>query len=230
MQMHPEYSEYDEFNRQLLEERDKIRVKAFLDILKTRSTYTPDAIKMRLKDNILLFAYDSMKQGGFNNFYTRTCKYLGLGRTASNYLTLKKTNRNDVVAFNIDTKKEKGGFILGEVYVITPNMLFELDESKNNGLTYLRQEKHILLLDQSYEGKDEKKHPYVSCVIYIGNRKIWPYDKMNFEMCTVSNKNNRVYNYNARNYMSDHTYGQGSLLKDDDDGNWFKDIPQNFLM
>lgn len=197
--MQQEYSEYDYYQAKYLEEKEHERIKTFLDTLSKRGQHTPDAAKIRLQDNILLFVYDNLMLGGTDNSYLRGFPYLGKAKSVTDNFVVKYSDQKSVIAFNTTHKDEKGGYICGEVYAVKPNTIFELDELKDNGGYFIRIEKHLVLTGQFYNGKDKQiKHPVLPCTMYVGNRKKWPIVQMNNIGCLLTNKNKRIYEHYPR--------------------------------
>lgn len=96
----------------------------------------------------IIFVYGTLMKGHCNDHYLRELKYLGIGRL-NNYEMYHVSTYPGIV-------KNKGGYIIGELYEIDEKTLKRLDILENEGDLFLRKKLDVIL-----DTEEIKAHVYV---------------------------------------------------------------------
>ena len=154
---------------------DVQRVKVF-DILAQREKWTPDFKKLRLQENILVFAFDQLVLLGQQHKYIQGAAYLGKAVSLHDSYVLK--GHKFPVLFENSGDKIKRAKIKGEVYAVTPERMLVLDKLKFNGNMVHRELRSFFLKDQSYDTKKGTRRPSVKAWVYLAIPDVWQGDHL----------------------------------------------------
>lgn len=143
------------------------------DLSKRTRINTPDFIDRKLEHDIPVFVYGTLKTGGFFHDLLEGASFLGDGYTLQNKFYMSETESFPVV-FELGSINQKNaklqGKIFGEVYVIDPKRLLELDRLEANGFMYRRKTTYIKLIDQK---ASNGQMPTIPAWMYIGVSDYW---------------------------------------------------------
>lgn len=168
---------------------------------------TPDYIQRKLEGYIPVFVYGSLRQGFHNHGLLNDLPFLGKAHTTIEKYEMQDTGSFPVVyerAVKMKGKKHNPvvGKIHGEVYVVDPKTLLQLDRLESNGRMYTRSLQWIFLSDQTFPEK-QRSHlsPSLKCWMYLGNEEFWR-GVQNIVSCKSSVRNGvRFYDW-ASTYES----------------------------
>lgn len=150
------------------------KVKKDVDIVGTlldRARYTPDYSKLRRYENLAVFVYNDLMGDLAHSSVLSGAQYLGVGRTATGEFLMR--NKSDPVVFRPDKGSKYKGHVVGEVFAIKPQVIFELDHYHMNTIKFYREEIPIFLKDQSYATSKGTKNPSLRCLMYLGVKSHW---------------------------------------------------------
>lgn len=147
--------------------------------LSVRGQYSPDFDDVRKRDHIPIFIYEhALKNGGDYHgiLINPKVRYLGEAHTATDTYILKSTfGETYTVAFIDETKYPvyKRAHIKGQVYVVPPKVLLDLDYIHRNGKMYRRELRNFFMRDQEIPLKTKSVTPSLRCWMYIGIGEHW---------------------------------------------------------
>lgn len=135
--------------------------KSLLVKLQTRGWRTPDFSDLRMRREILLFVYDSLKKDTWENTkYLQGAKYLGKAQTLSSFFCMK-TGVDMPVVFSEQVTAH--ACIRGEAYLVSPQHILVLDDiQQNNHYTSRKLEKIILLEQQKSKALEKTGHHFLN--------------------------------------------------------------------
>lgn len=132
--------------------------------IKMRMNRTPDMQELVEEGNQLVFVYGTLKKGFGNHTVLGTNPiYLGKARTQDMGWIMYDTGSFPVVMKTGDV----GHYIYGEVYMVPPKQMLQLDGLESNGSMYQRERVKLRLLDQT------ESDPVIGSAKPI--RKAWMY-------------------------------------------------------
>lgn len=141
--------------------------------IKERAERTPDFRELRIKTDIPVFVYGTLKRGDYNNRLLEGSKYLGEAETSTRYYNMKSTGGFPVV-FKRNELYTGSAKVEGEVYLVNLETLTNLDRLEDNGHMYIRSLNYVFLKDQPFVESDGAKYrPSLQCWMYIGNEDFW---------------------------------------------------------
>lgn len=133
-----------------------------------RSWTTPDYRELRKKSDIPVMFMDSFRVGGMYNCMIDKRPYLGEAISVSEWFQQRESSKYDDPMF-VKYDKNPGsvpkGCILGDVFVLDPVTLLEVDRFLQNTKMFVRQQTWVWMLDQKSVFKDKTKM----------NLKVWVY-------------------------------------------------------
>lgn len=150
-----------------------------LDQLSERNTTkTPDFLELKSDHHIPVFVYGSLKSGHRNHEMLSGCQFLGRGRTVATDLDLRAPSHNAFpIAFRksiMKTPKEVLGRVSGEIWVVDPKKMLEMDTFENNRTMYNREKVWVVCRDQEIKGSTNKQaRPTIQAWMYIGVPDYW---------------------------------------------------------
>lgn len=146
----------------------------FKDRLVETGHCTPDFPLLQKKEAHYFFVYDAMSKGGKFHHYMHDQEFITLGWTTVPFdfysvsNTKMKANKNFVaVPKRMNGDNSKSAVIAGEIYLVTPKFLQEMDYLLDNGTEHFRIMNSITLP----ENKDGTKLRQEICHMYILNQK-----------------------------------------------------------
>jgi gamma-glutamylcyclotransferase (GGCT)/AIG2-like uncharacterized protein YtfP len=159
-------------------------------LAKRQTRTTPDFIDLKLQNEIPVFVYGTLKQGGLYHEILQHAAYLGRGITADSRYVMDETSSFPVV-FDVPaddkTLKDRRGKIVGEVYIVDPLIMLRLDQLEGNGSMYTRRQSWIKMMDQQNSGVI----PTIGAWMYCGNRKYFDKDYLHKVTATWDGRHRR---------------------------------------
>lgn len=145
-----------------------------IKLLSNRGVTTPDFSEFKKKENVLLFVYDSYKTTEKDyKFLKKHSKYLGEARSAVDCYNLKSVNDDKVILFDEQGQfSYRRGYIRGEVFAVSPEVIVLMDEIMSNKMVYDRVRRNFLLQEQEV-GIHRIQRPYSSAFVYLGRHEFW---------------------------------------------------------
>lgn len=165
---------------QLVNENNKMMYKdsAVTDELLLRNTrLTPDYLDLKEKANHPVFVYGTLKKGFGLHRYLEGYPYLGRARPVTPSFEMYDTGGFPVIKKINSPRKGEVAHVSGEVYVVPPKIILELDRVENNGGMYLRQKTYFFLRDQQYKTQAGYAKPSIHAFIYVGNPDYWDFTR-----------------------------------------------------
>lgn len=153
-----------------------------------RNHETPDFLDLKRQTNIPVFLYGPEKIGGkLNRFIQSDTKavFLGEGRTATQSYVMERAEWDGPVVFN--TVAQNSFRVYGEVYLVSPKTILNLDKLNANNEMTRREKKFVWLMEQGVKGKP-KLHPALKCWMYCGREDYWE-DQTTQRMGTIKGFN-----------------------------------------
>jgi len=141
---------------------------------KRYSNRTTDFKDLKRFKNIPVFVYGSLKKDGFFHDAIDKCAYLGRAVTAEASYEMRASKGDYPVVLKSKDNKDRGR-ISGEVYIVNPLLMLELDRIEGNNFMYTRQKLFVRLLDQTIYKDTKKENPFIEAWVYIGNPEYWDY-------------------------------------------------------
>lgn len=154
----------------------------FYNPLRNRSLrYTRDFQELKRIEEIPFFFADNFQLGGRLNHILRGCPYLGEGVTAMQVFQLRRpTKQSDDLSMDAMIRKyrtgedplQARGQVVGEIFLLDPVTVCEVDEVMGNTLSMNRSRQWIWALDQKAKMRGKGK-PAVECMTYTMNMPFW---------------------------------------------------------
>lgn len=144
---------------------------------KAQMQYTPDYFLLKKEIMIPVFVYGSLKKGLSNHFILQGCPYLGEGETYSEHWMKEYPGGKFPMVFKGDykngEKKKWQAPIRGEIYMVYPSVMLELDFLEGNGSLYKRERTPIYAYQQKFRSEDGERMltPTLSCWMYFAGPK-----------------------------------------------------------
>lgn len=181
----------------------KVPEVSIVKTLKRRINWnSPDYMERRVEDHIPLLVMDNTRIGGANFSLVEQHPYLGEGITVSERFQMKESNLYDDVMFHKipDEDYVKGmvcSSIVGDVMVVDPITLLELDRFYQNTYMFSRIQTWVWLLDQQAPFKN-KSRASLKVWCYVMNDEFWQDKKPKIDAPkTKTNKGRYVYDFDA---------------------------------
>jgi gamma-glutamylcyclotransferase (GGCT)/AIG2-like uncharacterized protein YtfP len=138
------------------------------ELKKRDNVRTPDFLDLKLQDHHFLFVYGTLMMGERLSAYLDGCPFLGDARTSvKNFnMSISKVGSFPII-FSARTISEKAtsSHVCGEVYVVDPKTLAEIDVLESNGKMYEREKVWVWMEDHL--------RPAEQCWVYVGNPNYW---------------------------------------------------------
>lgn len=134
----------------------------FITPLKFRMNCTPDWREMKTKKLIPVFIFSDYQEKMFGSSFFDREVYIGRGRTAS--ATYKMIVNNQGVAEVYHSQVYGNRAIAGDIYLISPKKLMELDTIEKNTVFTDRSKEYIYAEDQVYSNG---LMPSMLCWMYL---------------------------------------------------------------
>lgn len=143
------------------------------ELFDRRNPETPDYLDFKNLRNIPIFVYGSEMTGGkLHRFLQNDIEaiFLGDGRTATASYVMEKAEWDGPVVFN--TVAQNSFRVYGEVYLVSPKTILNLDKLNANNEIMRREKRFIWLMEQGIKGK-ANLHPALKCWMYTGIENYW---------------------------------------------------------
>jgi gamma-glutamylcyclotransferase (GGCT)/AIG2-like uncharacterized protein YtfP len=158
--------------------------------------YTPDAPHIYQKQWQPLFVYGTLKQGYSRDSLLSGSIRVGYGYTMSTSWVMYRTKNKS--PFPVVLQAEDGtppGGICGEVYLVRPKIISNLDFIESNGIMYHRTLRTILLPVANSQQPDHR----LTCHVYLGIPAHWKHNLQRGDL-TVCDRLTRNKNKNYHYY------------------------------
>lgn len=138
---------------------------------------SPDFLDRKLEGQIPVFVYGTLRQGFCNHGLLKGMPYLGKGVSAIEKFEMREPHHGGFPLLfesgqRTNSSNVMSGKVHGEVYVVDPLTLLELDRLEGNGDMYTRSKQWITLKDQSVAAKSNFK-PCIQAWVYISGKAFW---------------------------------------------------------
>lgn len=146
---------------------------------------TTDWDHRKIEDWIPVFVYGSLKSGGWLHSVLQDSFWLGDGLTATKEYNMYDSGNNFPVVRDVHKDHEMAGRVVGEIYMVDPVTLLELDRIESNNYMYYRKQVWVWAQDQLKEVEDQgtglkrKAKPAIFAWTYIGCNDFWRGRSMN---------------------------------------------------
>lgn len=151
--------------------------KSFLttELLERDNDWTPDFLELKKLSYHVVFVYGTLKAGGRLHEYLRGCPCLGDAYVATASMTMREAQGFPVafVADENDRKNHQAAHIYGELYVVPPHVILELDRLEDNGNMFDRMLRYVFCVDQKYSTTNGSKNAAIKAFVYVGNEDYW---------------------------------------------------------
>lgn len=143
-------------------------------LFERKNRWTPDYLKLKLEKYIPVFVYGTLKAGMPRHGVLEETVALGDGYTSTAGYQMVKSTRGDFpVVLGQNTVGVLGQRILGEVYLVSPKHMLNLDKIEDNNTMYKREARYVYLLDQTMKTANGVIRPSIKCWIYLGVHDFW---------------------------------------------------------
>ena len=166
------------------------------DLAKRFNFNTPDYLDRKQEHTIPFFVYDDFKIGGQNNFVMQGMPYLGEARSVMDCFQMEQCSHTGLPLIRkLDraTTKTPMGSVLGDMFVVDPITLCEMDKAVSNTKMYTRALHWFWLEDQpNVLGKKVKTS--LKAWVYLKNPEFWQ-NRATLHRIPVEKNGKRVYNW-----------------------------------
>lgn len=133
--------------------------------------YSPDMPLLFSKHRHLLFVYGTLKKGFVRHGLLMTKKpvFVGDAWTVGEYFNMLYTNGKSPYPVVLPTHRNAGGKIHGEVYLVQPETLVQMDFYESQGVYYDRIRARIEITNAN----NPTTPLTTDCWMYEGNREHW---------------------------------------------------------
>jgi len=165
------------------------------EALERDNRFTPDYLKLKLQKYVPLFVYGEMKVGCPAFAQIKGSIYLGEARTTTqNFYMETADDNNQPVVFETNGPTTIGRHILGDVFLVDPYQMLNLDYIQQNSVAYNRKERFCYLMEQTVPSKTRFK-PSLKCFIYLGDPTYWDQVETSTMKTIEIDNNQRAYNW-----------------------------------
>lgn len=144
--------------------------------------YTPDSAKLFRKPWHPVFVYGTLRDGFYRNKLLHGLPKVGTGFTRGKIWKMYRTPPNKAGSYPValpTLNTEEQGALYGEIYLVPPKLLRELDFIESNGIQYSRISRAIDVIGHT--------PPIVlACWMYVGNLPAWEDDVEKGNLLSVS--------------------------------------------
>lgn len=148
------------------------RLREFYNVALTDNCWSPDIGFLSAKfDWVPLFVHGQLKKGLSKHHYIDDCPYEGIGYTFRPDFVMYRTKSNQPVILHGKDSPHTTGHIYGEIFLVNPERLAELDKYFENTLFVRREEIPIRWWKPSDKSLKEKKNYLSKCFAYVSNPK-----------------------------------------------------------
>lgn len=166
------------------------------ELMKRNNPKTPDFLSLKMRNSNLVFVYGTLKCGGRLHGALNNCPSLGDGRTVTTLFRMYDTGSFPVV-LRTGKEDQKAAPVFGEIYVVDPVTMLDLDEIEGNNYLYKREEIFVFAYDQSVPSKEGRGmiRPGVKCWTYVGMPVYWENVSSMLPVHTKYNDGKPYYDY-----------------------------------
>lgn len=164
-------------------------------LLERRNETTPDWLDIKLLDNIPVFVYGTLMTGESRSGFLKDSIFLGEAYTATQGYVMEKAPQGFPVVFSVGVENPKSARIYGEVYLVKPGVILNLDMIEANGFLYQRRKKFVYLLEQEIKPGIKLK-PSLKCWLYHGLSEAWE-DQPSYPMKTSKVNDKEAYMWSS---------------------------------
>lgn len=149
------------------------------DLSKRDNTNTRDWKFRKIEDWIPVFVYGSLKSGGWLHNILKDSFWLGDATTALKEFAMWDSGSGFPVVRDVHKDHEAAGRIVGELYMVDPVTLLELDRVEGNNYMYSRRQAWVWAQDHTKEVEDantgeiRKARPAIHAWVYVGMNDFW---------------------------------------------------------
>jgi len=157
---------------------------------------TPDFLERKLEGLIPVFVYGSLREGFHNHDVVKGNFFLGSAVTSIEKYEMREPNHGGfplVFERSSDASCTTKGKINGEVYVVDPITLLNLDQLEGNGRMYTRKQQWVYLKDQQLGNKTSIR-PSIFVWMYMAQPKYWEH-KGHYQCANKVTEGKRVYDW-----------------------------------
>ncbi len=158
------------------------------------SYYSPDTPVLYNNKWLPLFVYGTLRQGFSRHTLLQHCPYVGSAFTRMTGWVLYRTATQNSYPVLLPALTEQPGAVYGEVYLVSPDVVRELDFVESNGIQYHREYRTIQIHGR---GDDART---MAAYMYIGNRGVWK-DAITKKGLVLCDSFKRKDNSNFRYYL-----------------------------
>ena len=151
-----------------------------IEILEERLKFSPDFYKIRQNDEVPLFVYDHMKQGGARHtVLLKGANYYGTAHTVQKGFRMYKPSkrRMELLPFEVPEGKDNMyASVRGELYGVSPEHIIDIDEYMRNTMAYERKYKLVVCEQQApYQelGWKTRNCAVEKAFMYVARKEYW---------------------------------------------------------
>lgn len=169
-----------------------------LSSLRSRLEYSPDFRDFTYENYIPVFLYNYLQTGNAENMSVlENSPFLGVGKTIHSGFVMKNTVF-PVVFEDRNKTSSVNGHIHGEVYLVTPEVLLNIDYVLKNTKLTERKKIQIICMDQKIKTKKDTFNATLPCWTYFGKVSYWEHQQIGLmaSICglkDVKGKKDRYY-------------------------------------
>ncbi len=164
------------------------------ELLERRNRFTPDFLDRKMEKQIPIFVYDRMRAGSSNFSFVKDAIPLGEAYTTAANFVMETAEDDQAVVFQLEQPNSAGHRVYGEVYLVSPKDLLNIDYLVQNNIRFERSLRYVFLQEQSIPAKNKTMRPSVKCWIYTGKKTFWDQYETTPKR-SVEINNQRVYNW-----------------------------------
>lgn len=130
--------------------------------------YTPDSAKIFRKPWHPVFVYGTLRSGFYRHSLVKHLPKVGTGFTKGKVWKMFRTKPNNAGSYPIvlpTTDTNEQGALYGEIYLVPPKLLRELDFVESNGIQYSRVQRAVDVIGPT--------PTVLNCWFYMGNTEAW---------------------------------------------------------
>lgn len=148
-----------------------------LEKRREKTKHTPDLLKLQLRRGHLIFVYNNLK-AGFPNHHILDragAKFVAMGVTHHLYTLFYQPDRKDErfpILLMPKYAPEHQGHVVGQVWMVYPETIIELDRLQWNRDLFIRSDMNIQLVSKP-KNKSFQQYATIFCQTYFGAPDQW---------------------------------------------------------
>lgn len=165
------------------------------ELLERRNAETPDFLELKRLTNIPVFLYGPEKSGGKLHKFVkhRDSIFLGDAKTATSNYVMERADWDGPVVFGTPLNSIEAKRIWGEVWLVPPEVILNLDRLNGNNELTKRDKRFVWLQEQGLDGKPNLR-PALKCWMYLAETKYWE-DQQTVKMASTKAGLEEVYEW-----------------------------------